>query len=147
MCNDNRLTGFAICVVLQEDIKCDYFRCRLTFEYDGRTHILLDDDRLNDSFSYSGRQMGHMVRDHTFLWKYYLMDPTSIYRVIYSFHKFTFEISKYMSHRQEILEVKECGIRPLYTKEQDVFGDLVDSSSVSEFQIMAWMKRSGRESL
>ncbi|KAJ1387135.1 Leucine-rich repeat 3 [Sesbania bispinosa] len=63
-CNENRLIGFALCVVLglkdmdDTERRCGsgVFRCRLTFEYDGWKNSLPNHDELRDYFYWKGRE-------------------------------------------------------------------------------------------
>jgi hypothetical protein len=123
--SDNRLVGFALSVVLGHiDMDDDIipirssFRYRLTFESDGCTHILPNNDKIKYYFYLKGRSRS-VVQDHTFIWKYHL-DLASIDNMLSDAHNFTFEFSEhdYLSYSKSNVMVKECGICPLYTKEK-----------------------------
>ncbi|XP_057437144.1 disease resistance protein RPV1-like isoform X1 [Lotus japonicus] len=116
MWHDNRVSGLAVCVVLQNPF-CDYLRFSLTYESDGRTHELrCDDDQLEKSLNKSLFQMEDDMGFHTFLWKYDLMDSANIDKGTFHALKFTFETSTLTW--LNIATVKRCGICPLYTKEK-----------------------------
>ncbi|XP_057420005.1 disease resistance protein RUN1-like isoform X3 [Lotus japonicus] len=125
-CNDDRLIGFSMCVVLRFEKK-NYtkdsirdFRCRLTFESDGQIYIIPNNNKLNDYFSFCCYRMGHV--EHTFLWKHYLMVSASIDRGTFHADNFTFDFEgKNQQSFKLYPEVKECGICPLYSKEKDDF--------------------------
>jgi hypothetical protein len=106
---NNRLVGFALSVVLG----CveDSLTYRLTYESDGRTHILPNHDKIKNYYYWKGRSR-FVVQDHTFIWKYHL-DFGRIDNSFFDAHNFTFEL------RKSRVVVKECGICPLYTKEKD----------------------------
>ncbi|KAJ1421796.1 Leucine-rich repeat 3 [Sesbania bispinosa] len=100
-CNENRLIGFALCVVLElkdmddTERRCGsgVFRYRLTFEYDGWKNSLPNHDELRNYFYWKGRER-FVAQDHIFLWKYHL-DSSSINEGLFHANNFTFKISKY----------------------------------------------------
>ncbi|WJX54395.1 hypothetical protein P8452_40282 [Trifolium repens] len=111
--SDNRLVGFALSVVLGHiDMDDDIipirssFRYRLTFESDGCTHILPNNDKIKYYFYLKGRSRS-VVQDHTFIWKYHL-DLASIDNMLSDAHNFTFEFSE---HDYLILKIKCHGER------------------------------------
>ncbi|XP_057416626.1 disease resistance protein RPV1-like [Lotus japonicus] len=146
-CNDVRLTGFALCVVLQgidmDDIcKEVSFRYRLTFESDGRTYVLPNRDGLNNYFSWRGR-CRLILRDHTVVWKYCLLDSAIIDNGLSHAHNFTFEISNPF-YLEFCPEVKECGIFPLYTKEKNDINGIVYSLSFQRVSDNDFEEHSGK---
>ncbi|XP_057419930.1 disease resistance protein RPV1-like isoform X2 [Lotus japonicus] len=169
-CNDNRLIGFAMCVVLPvEDVNCICYlngdlRCRLTFESDGNTHILPNNVHLHNSFYRCSHRMYNDMPDHTFIGKYYFRDSAGVdIGISYGLH-FTFGISLPWLDFESSLEVKECGIWPLYqrtrhfsnkpihlgphrstyTKERDDIGSIVDSSSFPRVSNNDFEERKGK---
>lgn len=129
LCNDNRLIGFALSVVLglesvhPEKRRYIVFSYRFVFEFDDGTHIVPSNDQLRYYFNWKGRQR-FVVNDHTFLWKYYF-DSSTISKMLSHAHSFTSEICKYnvgrhwANHRPNNFKVKECAISPLYKEEKD----------------------------
>ncbi|KAG5087699.1 hypothetical protein JHK86_000311 [Glycine max] len=138
-CRNDRLIGFALCVVLQlpdtNDIEGRYgsFSYCLNYVSDYGKHILPNNDKLT-SYFYWKNQERKLDQDHTFMWKYNLQSPgmSSISRMLPHALSFTFEINPYddvfwpspsfLSIVRDIkstVKVKECGICPLYTKEKD----------------------------
>ncbi|WJX48348.1 hypothetical protein P8452_34926 [Trifolium repens] len=120
--SNNRLVGFALCVVLGH--VDDYARptgCSitytLTFEFDGRTHTLPipNDDMIKNYFHWKGAR--HAVQNHTFIWKYQLdFQSISDNNMLFHADNFTLKLSKY-NHRSDV--VKGCGLCPLYINEKD----------------------------
>ncbi|CAJ2677037.1 unnamed protein product [Trifolium pratense] len=124
----NKLIGFALSVVLGRNFpfdlrttplyNCIGFTYQLKFESDGQTHfhpikfeVKCDWMRQNRSF----------FQDHTFLWKF-VLDLATIGNGLIGADTITFEILD--EHRRPLsypttMMVKECGICPLYTKEND----------------------------
>ncbi|GAU19088.1 hypothetical protein TSUD_79100 [Trifolium subterraneum] len=109
----NRFIGFALCVVLQRDFPLDIswddsrFAYALKFEYDGHTN------NLQIKCDWEDRRF---TQDHTFLWKYELGNrhihaPTITFEIL-DVHgsPLSFPATK---------TVKECGVCPLYTKQND----------------------------
>ncbi|GAU19777.1 hypothetical protein TSUD_79030 [Trifolium subterraneum] len=128
LCGGYRLIGFALCVVLGRE-NMDGTRTRgrgrttrltykLGFEYDGQQMHFLYDHLPIQCSSYSDR---FIIQDHTFLWKY-RFDLASIGNKLFNAYNFTFEILdehfRPLSF-QSTFTVKECGICPLYTKQND----------------------------
>ncbi|XP_057421827.1 disease resistance protein RPV1-like [Lotus japonicus] len=141
--SDNRLIGFALCVVLQiedmDDIndRTGSLPYELKFEYGDGMKKSLNHDELKSHF-YWKRQVRTFVQDHTFLWKHHL-DSASIRNILSDAPNLNFKIHKYedvylrSSHTDSLLlnirkygkpyskpafTVKECGICPLYAKEK-----------------------------
>ncbi|KAG5059289.1 hypothetical protein JHK87_000318 [Glycine soja] len=140
-CRNDRLIGFALCVVFQlpdtNDMEGRYgsFSYCLKYESDFRIHILPNNDKLTSHFNWEGRER-KLDQDHTFLWKYNLESPgmSGMSRMLPRARSFTFEISPYIDDNyirrrpsflsivrdiKATVKVKECGICPLYTKEKD----------------------------
>lgn len=98
--NENKVIGFALCVVLRrvdiDDKRRCGFRYRLTFESEGGTHILPNHDELINQFYWKGEQR-YFVHDHTFIWKYNL-DFSTIHNKLFHAHNFTIEINNHDDH-------------------------------------------------
>ncbi|RDX79133.1 Protein SUPPRESSOR OF npr1-1, CONSTITUTIVE 1, partial [Mucuna pruriens] len=114
LCKDNRLIGFALCVVFEpllakSDIGYGHyrFRYRLKFESDDGINTLPAPDELIDFYWKNRKEI--VDQDHTILWKYNLESLCKRLTLC------QFEIPKYHDN----LSVKECGICPLYAKEKD----------------------------
>ncbi|KAL5052466.1 hypothetical protein RYX36_033148 [Vicia faba] len=126
--SNNRLVGFALSVVLgRVDIDdtipiCSSFTYTLTYESDGRTHIVHNFNEINYYFHTKGRSRS-VVQNHIFMWKYHL-NLSSIGNRLLDAHNFTFGCSKleYLSSSKSSVIVKEYGICPLYRKEKDENG-------------------------
>ncbi|KAK7395688.1 hypothetical protein VNO78_16253 [Psophocarpus tetragonolobus] len=153
-CSDDRLIGFALCVVLgmldMNDIESRYgsFSYSLKFNSEDGAYILPNNHDLRNNFKWKGRER-IVDQDHTFLWKYNLESPrmSGMSLTLCHARSFTFEISPYdygFSRRnfksivrefKSTVIVKECGICPLYPKENydndAVAGD--DHSSFMRF--------------
>ncbi|TKY68180.1 suppressor of npr1-1 [Spatholobus suberectus] len=122
--SDNRLIGFAFCVVVvsrRVDVddtmkwKHGFFSYRLKFESDDGINTLLQHDELGNHVYWKGQER-LVYQDHTLLWKYQL-ESTSMSLMLSHAHSFTLEIScERGPHFRSIVTVKECGICPLYTK-------------------------------
>ncbi|CAJ2633582.1 unnamed protein product [Trifolium pratense] len=119
----NRLIGFALCVVLGHDFPYEISRFDISFAYalkfesDGRIHL-----RSNKlEVEYDRHRLGHNRRisqHNTFLWKYKLNSS----RIGRFAEAFTFEIldgNRRLLSYPTTMMVKECGIYPLYAKEND----------------------------
>ena len=123
--SNKRLVGFALCVVLEcvnMDDKIERnssITYRLTFESDGRTHVLPNYEKIKCWHYWKGRDR-LVVQDHTFIWKYNL-DFAGTCNRLFDADNFTFKVSKhdYRSYSKSWVTVKECGICPLYTKKID----------------------------
>ncbi|GAU19772.1 hypothetical protein TSUD_78980 [Trifolium subterraneum] len=125
----SRLIGFALCVVLGRE-NMDGTRTRgrsltykLGFEYDGgRIHFLYDCLHVHCSSYWHDHHSDRFIsQDHIFLWKY-RFDLASIGSKLFNAYNFTFEILDEDFHPlsfQSTFTVKECGLCPLYTKEND----------------------------
>nr|XP_007160448.1 hypothetical protein PHAVU_002G323100g [Phaseolus vulgaris]XP_007160449.1 hypothetical protein PHAVU_002G323100g [Phaseolus vulgaris]ESW32442.1 hypothetical protein PHAVU_002G323100g [Phaseolus vulgaris]ESW32443.1 hypothetical protein PHAVU_002G323100g [Phaseolus vulgaris] len=132
-CSDDRLTGFALCVVFgvldTKAVKCRYgsFGYSLKFESDDDdgTQIILNNDVLNSYFKWNGEHRC-VDEDHTFVWKFNMESLTASRKSlrVCDARSFTFEISLY-SYKSGVrvmasdITIKECGICPLYTKKKD----------------------------
>ncbi|XP_058731486.1 disease resistance protein RPV1-like [Vicia villosa] len=121
VCSENRLIGFALCVVLGGEDMDDSRRgssitYKLSFISDGKPFVFHDDMNwmLGDRF---------IIRDHTFLWKYELDRATICNKLIHA-QSFTFEIlgDDYVrpSDYQLNVIVKECAICPLYIRKNQM---------------------------
>ena len=139
-CRNDRLIGFALCVVFQLPDTNDIKRRNRPFSYclnyvsDYGKHILPNNDKLKYYFDWKN-QMRELDQDHTFLWKYNLEFPemSSMSRMLPRARSFTFEISPYYDDNilqppsflsidryfKSTVKVKKCGICPLYTKKKD----------------------------
>lgn len=102
-CSSNtRLVGFALCHfrTCGYGWGCIHIRCsllyKLTFEFDGRTHILPipNHDRIKNCFSWKGRER-NAVQSHTFIWKYQLDFQSINGNMLFRADNFTFEFNKY----------------------------------------------------
>jgi len=146
-CSDDRLTGFALCVVFgvfdTNAIKGRYgsFSYSLTFESDDDgTQIIPNNDVLYSYFKWNGEERC-VDQDHTFVWKFNLesLRASGMSLRLCDARSFTFEISPcdydfewpdYESVVRELksgITIKECGICPLYTKKKDdKYGGAVD---------------------
>ncbi|MCH86185.1 NBS-LRR resistance-like protein [Trifolium medium] len=125
VCSKNRLTGFALCVVLgredMDDTRTGYTRFAYNFGFisDGDIHCSynsMPENYLN--WSCRDRFLNH---DHTFLWKH-RFDLERIGNTLFHAQNFTFEILVDDLGRlscDSTTTVKECGICPLYTKGND----------------------------
>jgi hypothetical protein len=126
LCSKNRLIGFALCVILGHEVMDDTRRrsrsltYKLGFEYDGqRPHFFYDHLPMH-YLNWKGRDR-FIIQDHTFLWKYQF-DLASIGNKLFHAHSFTFEILDEQFrplNLQSTFTVKECGLCPLYTKENN----------------------------
>ncbi|XP_058732486.1 disease resistance protein TAO1-like [Vicia villosa] len=128
-CNDNRLIGFALCVVLgledmhDEERRDRVFSYRFVVESDDGIHIFPSNDQLRYYFRWKGEQR-FIVPDHTFLWKYHLDSSIVSQMLSRRVHKFTFEICRYNDGLYRLtngadFKVRKCAICPLYKKEKD----------------------------
>jgi hypothetical protein len=119
---ENRLVGFALCVVFRgvdmehTETRDSRFLYKLTFESNGKT-LTLPGYQLTNSFNWK-RQHRYFVQDHTFLWKYQF-DFTRLGNKLFHAHNFTFKIHDFPSNFRSTETVKECGICPLYTIQSD----------------------------
>ncbi|KAG4403111.1 hypothetical protein AAZX31_01G032000 [Glycine max] len=141
-CRNDRLIGFALCVVFQlpdtNDIKrkCGSFSYCLNYVSDHGKHILPNNDNLKSYFYWRDQERKlDQDQDHTFLWKYNLEFPemSCMSRMLPRARSFTFEISPYYDDNilqppsflsidryfKSTVKVKKCGICPLYTKKKD----------------------------
>jgi len=125
VCSDDRLTGFALCVVVgvldTNDIEGGYgsFGYSLKFESDDDgTQIIPNNDVLNSYFKWNGEERG-LDQDHTFVWKFNMESPraSGMSLRLCDARSFTFEISP--RDYDVGITIKECGICPLYTKKKD----------------------------
>jgi len=158
--SDDRLTGFALCVVFEvldtNAVKGRYgsFRYNLTFESDDDgTQIIPNNDALNSYFEWNGENRG-VEQDHTFVWKFNLesLRASGMSLRLCDARSFTFEISPYdpflrpnrpnyksvVGELKSVMTIKECGICPLYTKKKDdKYGGAVDySASENDIEAM-----------
>jgi len=104
--SNKRLAGFALCVVLGREDMDDAiesrssFTYRLTFQSDGRIHVLPNYDKIKCYFYSKGRSR-LVVQDHTFIWKHNL-DFTGIDHKFFDAHNFTFDATwRTLSHTIE----------------------------------------------
>ncbi|KAL9330280.1 hypothetical protein ACSQ67_005283 [Phaseolus vulgaris] len=143
-CSDDRLVGFALCVVFgvldTNSVKGRYgsFSYSLEFESDDGTQIIPNNDVLNSYFEWNGEKRG-VDKDHTFVWKFNLesLRASGMSLRLCDARSFTFEIRPYGYHSllptfksifgKPGIRIKECGICPLYTKKKDdKYGGAVD---------------------
>ncbi|KAK7370050.1 hypothetical protein VNO80_12104 [Phaseolus coccineus] len=129
-CSDDRLSGFALCVVFgvldTNAIKGRYgsFGYSLKFESDDDgTQIIPNNDVLNSYFKWNGENRG-VDEDHTFVWKFNLesLRASGMSLRICDARSFTFEISPCdydFGNLKSAITIKECGICPLYSKNKD----------------------------
>ncbi|GAU19774.1 hypothetical protein TSUD_79000 [Trifolium subterraneum] len=130
LCGGNRFIGFALCVVLGHDFPYDTYSCSffdmsfsdisfaytLKFESGGRIHFHPNKLKV-ESRGHNRRFAQH----NTFIWKYEL-DLARIDNGLIDADTITFEILG--KHDRPLsfpatMTVKECGICPLYTKQND----------------------------
>jgi len=149
-CSDDRLTGFALCVVLgvldTNGGRYGSFGYSLKFESDddGTQIIPNNDDLFNKFFPWYADIV--LDKDHTFVWKFNLESPraSGMSLRLCDARSFTFEISPcHMSTIKEsavrelksVMTIKECGICPLYSEKKDegrkLICQLVSSSSAN----------------
>ncbi|QCE09053.1 hypothetical protein DEO72_LG10g272 [Vigna unguiculata] len=133
-CSDDRLVGFALCVVFglsdTNDIegRSGSFRYSLKFKSDDDgTHIIPNNDVLNNYFKWNGKDRV-VDKNHTFMWKFNLesLKASGMSLRICDARSFTFEISPYdhdftwrdiksiMRELKCFVKIKECGMCPLY---------------------------------
>jgi len=151
--SDDRLSGFALCVVFEvldtKVVKGRYgsFGYSLKFESDDHgTRIIPNNDVLNNYFRWDDEERG-VDKDHTLVWKFNLesLRASGMSLRLCDARSFTFEISSHdyddpflrpnRSNRKllvrelkSVITIKECGICPLYTKSVDI-----EESSGSNF--------------
>jgi len=146
-CSDDRLTGFALCVVLgvldTNGGRYGSFRYSLKFESDDDgTQIIPNNDVLNSCFErddllnifFPLYEDIVLDKDHTFVWKLNLESPraSGMSLRLCDARSFTFEISPYdpflrPNRLKSVMTIKECGICPLYSeKKDDKYGGAVD---------------------
>ncbi|XP_022640879.1 TMV resistance protein N-like [Vigna radiata var. radiata] len=139
-CSDDKLIGFALCVVLgvldTNDIKSRYssFGYSLKFECDDDgTHIIPNNDVLNNYFTW-GYSPRLLDKDHIFMWKFNLesLRRRGMNLRLCDARSFTFEISPYHYNSQwpdyysvvnelkSVVKIKECGMCPLYSSGSNV---------------------------
>ncbi|CAJ2677038.1 unnamed protein product [Trifolium pratense] len=111
----NKLIGFALCVVLGCDFPYRFaffetsFTYELKFESDGQTDFHPNKFKVENDWI----EKISFAQDHTFLWKFNgLIDADTITFHILDEHRRPLSFPSTMT-------VKECGIFPLYTKEND----------------------------
>ncbi|KAL9330285.1 hypothetical protein ACSQ67_005288 [Phaseolus vulgaris] len=140
-CSDDRLTGFALCVVLGA-LDTNAFKGRygsfgydLKFESDDDgTQIIPNNDMLNSYFErddllnifFPWYDDIVLDKDHTFVWKFNLESPraSGMSLRLCDARSFTFEISPYdpflrPNRLKSVITIKECGICPLYSEKKD----------------------------
>ncbi|XP_045824509.1 disease resistance protein RPV1-like isoform X4 [Trifolium pratense] len=115
----NRLIGFALCVVLGRDFPDRFslfenFTYELKFESDGETHS--HPNKFEVDLDWKTGQNRRFAQNHTFLWKYELdnglIDADTITFEILDEHRCPLSFPTTMT-------VIECGICPLYAKENN----------------------------
>ncbi|KOM24857.1 hypothetical protein LR48_Vigan1964s000100 [Vigna angularis] len=139
-CSDDRLIGFALCVVFGlldtnniED-RCGSFAYSLKFECDDNgTRIIPNNDVLNNYFEWNNKDRV-VNQDHTFMWKFNLESlwRSSMNLRLCDARNFTFEISPYdynfqwpnyhsvVNEFKSDVTIKECGMCPLYSTGSNV---------------------------
>ncbi|CAJ2662041.1 unnamed protein product [Trifolium pratense] len=131
----NRLVGFGLCVVLGRDFPFEFFpnnngfTYKLKFESDDQRHFR--PIMLAVEYDWQGRDR-RFTQHHTFLWKFE-MDLARIGNRLFGAHTITFEILD--KHYRPLcfpltMTVKECGIFPLYSKENDDDDDDDDDGGI-----------------
>ncbi|WVZ22239.1 hypothetical protein V8G54_000783 [Vigna mungo] len=131
-CSDDRLIGFALCVVFglfdSNDIngRRGSFTYRLKFECDDYgTQIIPNNDLFQNYFKWNGKNR-FVNQDHTFMWKFNL---ESLRRSCMNLRlcdacSFTFEIIRYygemVRESRSVVTIKECGLCPLYRSGSNV---------------------------
>jgi hypothetical protein len=105
------------------------FRYKLKFESDGQTYFHPDNKLEVEYYDWKDRYR-IFAQHHTFLWKYE-WDLATIGNWLFDAQNITFEIVD--EHRRPLsfpttMTVKECGICPLYIKENDDDDDDDDDS-------------------
>ncbi|CAK8578559.1 unnamed protein product [Lathyrus sativus] len=116
-CSENRLVGFALCVVLGGE---DMYESRivgssipynLSFKSNGKRYLFQNKLKC--------KHEGRFIRDHTYLWKYRL-NRTRIGKNLIHVQNITFEMlgNSWLSDYRLNVTVKECGIRPLYITQE-----------------------------
>ncbi|KAG2411111.1 TMV resistance protein [Vigna angularis] len=139
-CSDERLIGFALCVVfgvLDTNViksRCGSFGYRLKFECDDDgTQIIPNNDALNNYFKW-GYSRRLLDKDHTFMWKFNLesLRRSGMNLRFCDARSFTFEISPYdynfqwpdydsvVNELKSVVTIKECGMCPLYSTGSNV---------------------------
>jgi len=127
----NRLNGVSLCVVLgredMDDTSTRYkgLSYKLSFQSDGRPRDFYCWVRRFADSEFGSRFIN---QDHTFLWKY-RFNLASIGNELYHANSFTFEILDEDLH--PLSSVKECGMYPLYIKENDDNGIEEPSGSIA----------------
>jgi len=152
-CSDDRLTGFALCVVVgvldTNDVERRFrsFRYSLEFEYeDDGTQIIPNNDVFTSYFEWGYKDRG-LDQDHTFVWKFNMksLRAKNMSLRLCDARSFTFEISP--RDYDVGITVKECGICPLYTKKKDdEYGGAVDIEESSGSNV-AQSSRETREDI
>ncbi|XP_014509923.1 TMV resistance protein N-like isoform X2 [Vigna radiata var. radiata] len=133
-CSDDRLIGFALCIVfgvLDTNAIKDrflYFGYSLKFECDDDgTQIIPNNDELINYFRW-GYSYRVLDKDHTFMWKFNLESVRRSgmnLRRLSDARSFTFEISPkacnfLLPDYRSIMTIKECGMCPLYSSGSNV---------------------------
>ncbi|XP_052736506.1 protein SUPPRESSOR OF npr1-1, CONSTITUTIVE 1-like [Vigna angularis] len=138
-CSDDRLIGFALCVVLgvldTNDINGRYgsFRYSLKFKSDDDdTQIIPNNDALNNYFKWNYKDRV-ANQDHAFMWKFNLesLRRSGMSLRLRDARSFTFEISPLDSSFQRdyrsivrelksVVTIKGCGVCPLYRSGSNV---------------------------
>ncbi|KAL9330279.1 hypothetical protein ACSQ67_005282 [Phaseolus vulgaris] len=122
---DDRLTGFALCVVLgvldTNGGRYGSFGYSLKFESDNDgTQIIPNNDVLKSYFEWDDVYRC-VDEDHIFLWNFNMVSlrARGMSLRLCDARSFTFEISPYNYHVWVDMTIKECGICPLYSKKKD----------------------------
>ncbi|WVZ24708.1 hypothetical protein V8G54_003252, partial [Vigna mungo] len=139
-CSDDRLIGFALCVVFElldtNDIEGRYgsFSYSLKFECDDDgTQIIPNNDVLNNYFKWIHKDR-RLDQNHTFVWKFNLepLRTRGMNLRLCDATSFTFEISPYdydfqwpnydsvVNELKSVVKIKECGMCPLYSSGSNV---------------------------
>ncbi|KOM32033.1 hypothetical protein LR48_Vigan01g158900 [Vigna angularis] len=137
-CSDDRLIGFALCVVFGLLDSNDSngrrgsfsYRLKLESDDDDDIHIISDDDVLMNYFNWNGKERV-VNQDHTFMWKFNLESPrrSGMSLRLCDTRSFTFDISRHwnpqdyreiMREFRSVVTIKECGLCPLYRSGSNV---------------------------
>ncbi|KAK2384645.1 disease resistance protein RPV1 [Trifolium repens] len=110
LCNNNRLIGFALCVVLDHTrTRCNGFQYKFEFISDGETYS--SNGCVPDGILDRNSPHRFLNQDHIITWKFKL-DLDTVGNKLFHAQNFTFEFPSEGG-------VKECRACPLYTKETD----------------------------
>jgi len=139
-CSDDRLIGFALCVVFgvldTNDVEArrGYFSYSLKFESDDYgTQTIPNNDVLKSFFKWNGEERP-VDEDHTLVWKFTLesLRRSGMSLRLNRARSFSFEMSPYdfdfrwpnyeavVGEFKSVVTIKECGICPLYSSGSNV---------------------------